>query len=136
MLDAKGLLARAVEILQGGSSWVKYDNAVDGEGKFSPIHNKNSVKWDIYAALRKAHEESGNPTWKEWQEAYKMAKDAIPQSFRNRDIEDWNDYGDFAAAIGILGGVAGPNQPEPTVGVLGTHSGDLIVFSGDVLIAV
>lgn len=117
-MNAKELLARALDILDKGSAWVKFDNAVDDNDKFSPIHNKQSVKWDIYGALRKAHEESGNLNWREWQIAYEVAKKAIPPSFRNRDIEDWNDIGDFKTAISVYLEAGNLPDPDPDIEIL------------------
>lgn len=117
-MNAKELLQRAVEILDKGSAWVKFDNAVDANDKFSPILNSKSMKWDIYGALRKAQEESGNRDWREWQIAYDVAKKAIPASFRNRDIEDWNDIGDFKAAISVYLEAGNLPDPDPDIEIL------------------
>lgn len=137
MMNAEELLNKAIEILAGGSNWVKYDNAVDVDGKFCPIHSKKAVKWDIYGALRRAHYESGNRSWKPFHEAYETAKKNIPQSFRNRDIEDWNDFGDFKSAISILtGGAIPPDIPDEIIQVIGTEDGFIFFTDSQALLLV
>lgn len=146
-MDAKALLARAIAILDGGAKWVKYRNAVDVKGNPVPIMSPRAVAWDIFGALKKAHYESGNDSWEEYHIAYKSAKDNIPDDFRNRDIEDWNDYGDFASAISIYSGkgilpkppkppTPQPNPPSGVEEVLGSKSDTMIKFHGDFLIKI
>ena len=145
-MDAKALLARAIAILSGGAKWVKYRNAVDEKGRPVPIMSPRAVKWDIFGALKKAHYESGNESWEEFHIAYNSAKNNIPDDFHNRDIEDWNDYGDFASAISIYSGKGilpkPPNPPKPNPNpstadeVLGSKSDTAIKFHGDILIKI
>lgn len=143
-MDAKALLARAIAILDGGAKWVKYRNAVDAKGNPVPIMSPRAVAWDIFGALKKAHYESGNDSWEEYHIAYNSAKNNIPEDFRNRDIEDWNDYGDFASAISIYSGKGilpkppkpNPNPPTTVDEVLGSKSDTAIKFHGDILIKI
>lgn len=145
-MDAKALLARAIAILDGGAKWVKYRNAVDAKGNPVPIMSPRAVAWDIFGALKKAHYESGNVSWEEYHIAYNSAKNNIPDDFHNRDIEDWNDYGDFASAISIYSGKGilpkppkpDPKPPKPSTAdeVLGSKSDTAIKFHGDILIKV
>lgn len=145
-MDAKALLARAIAILDGGAKWVKYRNAVDVKGNPVPIMSLRAVAWDIFGALKKAHYESGNESWEEYHIAYNSAKNNIPDDFHNRDIEDWNDYGDFASAISIYSGKGilpkppkpDPNPPKPSTAdeVLGSKSDTAIKFHGDILIKI
>lgn len=141
-MDAKALLARAIAILDGGAKWVKYRNAVDVKGNPVPIMSPRAVAWDIFGALKKAHYESGNESWEEYHIAYNSAKNNIPEDFRNRDIEDWNDYGDFASAISIYSGKGilpkPPKPPKPSMAdeVLGSKSDNAIKFHGDILIKI
>lgn len=146
-MDAKALLARAIAILDGGAKWVKYRNAVDVKGNPVPIMSSRAVAWDIFGALKKAHYESGNDSWEEYHIAYNSAKNNIPEDFRNRDIEDWNDYGDFASAISIYSGKGilpkppkppkpNPNPPTTVDEVLGSKSDTAIKFHGDILIKI
>lgn len=145
-MDAKALLARAIAILDGGAKWVKYRNAVDAKGNPVPIMSPRAVAWDIFGALKKAHYESGNVSWEEYHIAYNSAKNNIPEDFHNRDIEDWNDYGDFASAISIYSGkgiLPKPPRPDPkppkpstTDEVLGNKSDTAIKFHGDILIKI
>ena len=105
-----------------------------------------AVKWDIFGALKKAHYESGNESWEEFHIAYNSAKNNIPDDFHNRDIEDWNDYGDFASAISIYSGKGilpkPPKPPKPNPNpstadeVLGSKSDTAIKFHGDILIKI
>lgn len=125
-MNANEILGRAVEILDSGNRWVKYNNAVDKDGKFCSIFSPSAVKWDIQGALLLAHFESGVRDFTEYHKAYEMARDNIPTSFRNRDIEDWNDFGDFDSAVSVLKGAGIPpvNPPEETViTVLGSELG-------------
>lgn len=142
-MDAKALLARAIAILDGGAKWVKYRNAVDVKGNPVPIMSPRAVAWDIFGALKKAHYESGNESWEEFHIAYNSAKNNIPDDFHNRDIEDWNDYGDFASAISIYSGkgiLPKPPKPNPNPStadeVLGSKSDTAIKFHGDILIKI
>lgn len=145
-MDAKALLARAIAILDGGAKWVKYRNAVDVKGNPVPIMSPRAVAWDIFGALKKAHYESGNESWEEYHIAYNSAKNNIPEDFRNRDIEDWNDYSDFASAISIYSGKGilpkppkpnpKPNPPTTVDEVLGSKSDTAIKFHGDILIKI
>lgn len=142
-MDAKALLARAIAILDGGAKWVKYRNAVDVKGNPVPIMSPRAVAWDIFGALKKAHYESGNESWEEFHIAYNSAKNNIPDDFHNRDIEDWNDYGDFASAISIYSGkgiLPKPPKPNPNPStadeVLGSKSDTAIKFNGDILIKI
>lgn len=142
-MDAKALLARAIAILDGGAKWVKYRNAVDVKGNPVPIMSPRAVAWDIFGALKKAHYESGNESWEEFHIAYNSAKKNIPEDFHNRDIEDWNDYGDFASAISIYSGKGIPPKPpkpnpNPSTAdeVLGSKSDTAIKFHGDILIKI
>ena len=145
-MDAKALLARAIAILDGGAKWVKYRNAVDVKGNPVPIMSPRAVAWDIFGALKKAHYESGNDSWEEYHIAYNSAKNNIPEDFRNRDIGDWNDYGDFASAISIYSGKGilpkppkpnpKPNPPTTVDEVMGSKSDTAIKFHGDILIKI
>lgn len=145
-MDAKALLARAIAILDGGAKWVKYRNAVDVKGNPVPIMSPRAVAWDIFGALKKAHYESGNESWEEFHIAYNSAKNNIPDDFHNRDIEDWNDYGDFASAISIYSGKGilpkPPKPPKPNPNpstadvVLGSKSDTAIKFYGNILIKI
>lgn len=144
-MDAKALLARAIAILDGGAKWVKYRNAVDAKGNPVPIMSPRAVAWDIFGALKKAHYESGNDSWEEYHIAYNSAKNNIPEDFHNRDIEDWNDYGDFASAISIYSGkgiLPKPPKPNPKPNpstadeVLGSKSDTAIKFHGDIMIKI
>lgn len=145
-MDAKALLARAIAILDGGAKWVKYRNAVDVKGNPVPIMSPRAVAWDIFGALKKAHYESGNDSWEEYHIAYNSAKNNIPEDFRNMDIEDWNDYGDFASAISIYSGKGilpkppkpnpKPNPPTTVDEVMGSKSDTAIKFHGDILIKI
>lgn len=146
MATANELLASAAAIVASAATWVKYDNATNGSGRFVPIGNQNAEKFDVYGALLKAHWESGNTSWVEFHEAYDVARSRIPADFRNRDIEDWNDWGTFENAIHVLTGGGNiptpPPKPKPKpdpeiiVTVLGTENNEVVVFDGNVVIQI
>lgn len=141
-MDAEQLLARAVTILGGGTNWTKFANARDINDLWCPVMSTRAVKWDIFGALFKAHAETGEKNWREYQKAYDIARSRIPLSWRrlrkgNEDLEHWNDYGDYASAVSVLGGDGGSvtPQPQPTKieNVLGERDGTLFTDSKDVL---
>lgn len=93
-MESHELKTAVLALLDGGSAWCKNANAVDGSGnRISPLH-PDAVSWDLMGAIIKAFE--GETDYTSYHLVIKDFTDAIPLSFKSRDIEAWNDDADWS----------------------------------------
>lgn len=101
-MSVAALRAEMLSILAGGAAWCQKTNAEDATGKPCPIGNGSAVKWDVFGALLEAKRNLNLPTWQEYHELYDYMESKIPSTYRNRDIESYNDDTDFAGILAII----------------------------------
>lgn len=101
-MSAETLLTDAFAILANGAAWTKGANARDVDGKPVPILSAAAVKWDAFGALHKALYAGGTPIFRDFHGAYGIMKSRIPNTFKSRDIETWNDYVSTFAEVSVL----------------------------------
>lgn len=101
-MSAQTLIAAANAILAGGSAWAQRANAKNAAGKFVPILSADAVAWDVFGALRKAHHDSGNQTYADYNAAYTLMMSRIPVTARSRDMEAFNDEVSTFAELAVL----------------------------------
>lgn len=101
-MSAETLLTDAFAILANGAAWTKGANARDANGKPVPILSAAAVKWDVFGALHKALYAGGNPIMRDFHAAYGIMRSRIPNTFKSRDIETWNDASATFAEVSVL----------------------------------
>ena len=101
-MSAQTLIAAASAILAGGSAWTQHANAKNAAGKFVPTMSADAVAWDVFGALQKAHYDSGNPSFADYNDAYRLMKSRIPATARSRDMEAFNDEVSTFAEVAVL----------------------------------
>lgn len=101
-MSAETLLSDAFAILANGAAWTKGANARDANGKPVPILSATAVKWDAFGALHKALYAGGNPILRDFHAAYGHMRSRIPNTFKSRDIEAWNDACPAFSDVGVL----------------------------------
>ena len=101
-MSAQTLIAAASAILAGGAAWTQGANARNADGKPVPILSADAVTWDVFGALQKALYAGGTPVLRDFHAAYAIMRSRIPNTFKSRDIEKWNDSVLTFADIGVL----------------------------------
>ena len=104
-MSATDLITQVKTILATEAKWCKGANARDAAGIYCGAGNPNAVAFDIYGALQKASLEADAPNYRDMNEAYILLRDAIPATYKNRDIESWNDDATFADVQALLNGI-------------------------------
>lgn len=92
--------AAILSSLAGGSNWIKGANARDINDLPCPPLSGEAVKWDIYGALLVATKDEPNYTLRN--DTYFALRDAIPEDYKNRDIESYNDFATWSQLSAIL----------------------------------
>ena len=100
------LYPEIMSILSSGSAWCKGACARDVEGLMCPILSPKAVQWDLYGATLLAHHRSGqHPDYTVFHDALKTMGEAIPSSYKSRDLDAYNDdstWADIQAIIATL----------------------------------
>lgn len=96
------ILDDAGAILACGSAWCKKNNAVDENNKPIPIFSPLAKKYDIYGACVLAHRRSGETHFGSLQYIFKYLKNCIPDTYKSKDIEAYNDDIDWKKVEEIL----------------------------------
>ncbi len=101
-MSVAALKAEMISILGGGANWCQHANAQNSNGEPCPIGNGDAIKWDIFGALLQAKRNLDLPTWQEYHELYNEMESKIPSTYRNRDIESYNDDTDFTGVLALI----------------------------------
>ena len=101
-MSAETLLTDAEAILANGAAWTQGANARNADGKSVPILSADAVEWDVFGALQKALYADGTPVLRDFREAYAIMRSRIPDTFKSRDIETWNDSVSTFAEVSVL----------------------------------
>lgn len=101
-MSAETLLIDAKAILANGAAWTRGANARNADGKPVPILSADAVTWDVFGALQKALYAGGSPVLRDFHAAYAIMRSRIPNTFKSRDIETWNDSVLTFTDVGVL----------------------------------
>lgn len=121
------LKAEMLIILGSGANWCKRSNARDSLENPCPIGAETAVKWDIFGALLKAHWNLQATDFKAYHDQYERMKANIPQDYKNRDIESFNDDTDWNGILKLLG----EDSTTTPKRVRGTVSGEVRALEDD-----
>ena len=101
-MTAATLKAATLAILGDGASWTQGALARKADGKpCSPFH-QDAVEWDVMGALIKAQLESTEPNYASYQLVYDDLRGNIPGSYKNQDIESYNDEATWAQVAALF----------------------------------
>jgi hypothetical protein len=101
-MSAATLKAAALAILNSGNAWCKGCGARDVNGLPCPPLSSRAVKWDVEGALLKAQHNSVEPNWSSYHSVYGTLRSKIPGSFKNSDVESYNDGVAWAAIAALF----------------------------------
>ena len=101
-MSVAALKAEMITILAGGANWCQKANALNSNGRPCPIGNLDAIKWDIFGALLQAKRNLDLPTWLEYHILYEEMRSRIPPTYKNQDIESYNDDTDFAGILALI----------------------------------
>lgn len=86
-----------------GVNWCKGSCAVDSEGITCAIRSINAKKWDVFGALVLAN--GDNKNFGDYHAVYNYLRSNIPVTYKNSDIESYNDDTDFNGILSLITGV-------------------------------
>lgn len=103
MATAAEVIAAAQALIGTESDWCSRANARDSAGLPCSIFSPNAVRFDVYGSILKALDDlsEGNVVF---HEVYGILRSNIPEDFKNRDIESYNDESSYALAYALFGG--------------------------------
>jgi hypothetical protein len=90
-MSAATLKAAALAILASGNAWCKGCCARDVNGLPCPPLSSRAVAWDVEGALLKAQHDSSETNWTNYHSVYGTLRSKIPGSYKNTDVESYND---------------------------------------------
>lgn len=96
------LRAEMLSILGNGANWCKGSNARKADNTPCPIGNPSAAQWDIYGALWLANYNLDAPDWSTFHELYERMSNNLPHTYKNKDIESYNDDVEWAELLPII----------------------------------
>lgn len=93
------LVSAILTLLNGGNAWCKGANARDSSGRPCSPLSPNAVQWDFMGALIKSYE--GVSDYTEYHKVLSDLTANIPLSYKNRDIESFNDDAEWGDLVSL-----------------------------------
>jgi hypothetical protein len=115
------VLLSMLQLLQGGNAWTKHANARDSFEMPVPILSDDAIKWDLFGAIVRVL--GPDRPFALYQSVYDYIRTQIPQDYKSRDMEAWNDDIEWVIVESILnvdfeysefwqGGLFGGGDPD------------------------
>lgn len=98
-MSAEDLKNEIISLINSG--WTQGANARNAEGLPVPARNPDAVEWDIMGAIIKATE--GFTDFTSYHEVLRELTDNIPEDYKSRDLEAYNDDAELSDILDLLG---------------------------------